>query len=58
MFNIEFFSSTAFNTEENAVLYRKINDNNMKLFNQTILEMILSKNNFCKLFFDNTIYLR
>ena len=55
MFNIENFSSTAFNPEEIAVFYRNINDNNMKLFNQTILEMILSKNNFCELFFDNTI---
>ena len=46
MFNIENFSSTAFDPEEITILYRNINDNNMQLFTQAILEMKLSKNNF------------
>ena len=49
MFNIENFSSTVFDPKEIAILYRNINDNNMRLFNQAILEMKLSKNNFCEM---------
>ena len=47
MFNIENFSSTAFDPEEITILYRNINDNKMQLFTQAILEIKLSKNNFC-----------
>lgn len=49
MFNIENFSSSAFDPEEIAILYKNINDNNMKLFKQAIVEMKLSKNNFCEM---------
>ena len=49
MFNIENFSSIAFDPEEITILYSNINDNNMKLFNQAILEIKLSKNNFCEM---------
>jgi hypothetical protein len=49
MFNIENFSSSVFDPEEIAILYKNINDNNMKLFKQAIVEMKLSKNNFCEM---------
>ena len=49
MFNIKHFSSSAFDSEEITILYRNINDNKMKLFNQAVLEMKLSKNNFCEM---------
>ena len=45
IFNVEKFSSTIFDPKEITILYRNINDNNMRLFNQAILEMKLSKNN-------------
>jgi hypothetical protein len=49
MFNIKNFSPTDFDPAEITILYRNIDDNNMKLFNQAILEMKLSKNNFCEM---------
>ena len=49
MFNIENFSSSAFDTKEITILYRNIDDNKMKLLNQAVLEMKLSKNNFSEM---------
>ena len=43
IFHIKNFSPTAFDPEEITILYRNINDNNMKIFNLAILEMKLSK---------------
>ena len=39
IFNIENFSSIAFEPEEITILYRNINDNNLKILSQAILEM-------------------
>ena len=49
MFNIEKFSSSAFVSKEITILFRNIDDNKMKLFNQAVLEMKLSKNNFSEM---------
>lgn len=49
MFNINNFSSSDFDSEEITILYRNIDDNKMKLFNQAVLEMKLSKKNFCEM---------
>lgn len=49
MFHIENFSSSTFDTEEIIILYRNIDDKKMKLFNQAVLEMKLSKKNFSEM---------
>jgi len=49
IFNIKNFSPMAFDPEEITILYKSINDKNMKLFNQAILGITLSKNNFCEM---------
>ena len=49
MFNIEKFSSSAFDSKEITILYRNVDDNKMKIFNQAFLEMKLSKNNFSEM---------